>query len=62
MDDTMVLARDAEQSFAAIGPVGTPEAVAQIRKQLLDRGWEYLGTAPVVAAAEFRQQSEEAEM
>ncbi len=58
--DTMVLARDAEQSFAAIGPVSTPEAVDQIRKQVLDRGWEYLGTAPVIAAAEFRQQSEEA--
>ena len=59
--DVMVLARDAEQAFAAIGPVGTQEAAEQIREQLRQRGWEYLGTAPVIAAAEFRQQSDEAE-
>ncbi len=57
----MVLARDAEDSFAAIGPVGTAEAAEQIRAQIEERGWSYLGTAPVIAAAEFRQQSEEAE-
>jgi hypothetical protein len=60
--ELMVLARDAEQSFAAIGPVSEPEAAEQIRKQLEDRGWSYLGTAPVIAAAEFRQQSEEAQI
>ncbi len=60
--DVMVLARDAEQSFAAIGPVATDEAAVQIRKQVEDRGWAYLGTAPVIAAAEFRQQSEEADI
>jgi hypothetical protein len=59
--DMMVLARDAEESFAAIGPVATEEAAEQIRIQLQDRGWEYLGTAPVIAAAEFRQQSQEAQ-
>ncbi|MEP7022315.1 MAG: hypothetical protein ABJB47_00560 [Actinomycetota bacterium] len=56
-----MLARDADESFAAIGPVTTSEAAEQIRKQIEDRGWAYLGTAPVIAAAEFRQQSAEAE-
>jgi hypothetical protein len=60
--DVMVLARDAEQSFAAIGPLSSDEAAEQVRKQLADRGWTYVGTAPVIAAAEFRQPSEEAEM
>ena len=59
--DVMVLARDLEESFAAIGPVSTTEAAEQIRQQVEERGWAYLGTAPVVAAAEFRHQSEEAE-
>jgi hypothetical protein len=58
--DLMVLARDGEDSFAAIGPVSAPEAAEQIRRQVEDRGWTYLGTAPVIAAAEFRQPSEEA--
>jgi hypothetical protein len=60
--DTMVLARDAEGSYAAIGPVFAPEAAEQIRRQIEDRGWSYLGTAPLIAAAEFRQPSEEAEI
>lgn len=59
--EVMVLARDADGSFAAIGPVSAPEAVGQIREQIAKRGWAYLGTAPVIAAAEFRQQSAEAE-
>jgi hypothetical protein len=58
----VVLALDAEESFAAIGPISAPEAAEQIRKQLADRGWSYLGVAPLIAAAEFRQQSEEAAM
>ena len=58
--DLMVLARDADDAFAAIGPVSAPEAAEQIRRQVLDRGWTYLGTAPVIADAEFRQPSEEA--
>ena len=56
----MVLAQDTEESFAAIGPVAEEEAAEQIRQQITDRGWRYLGTAPVIAAAEFRQQSQEA--
>ena len=60
--DTVVLARDAEGSYAAIGPVSRPEAAEQIRKQVEDRGWAYLGSAPLIAAAEFRQPSEEAEI
>jgi hypothetical protein len=59
--DVMVLARDEGDSLAAIGPVGTADAVEQIRAQLTGRGWSYLGTAPIIAAAEFRQQSGEAE-
>jgi hypothetical protein len=58
--DVMVLARDAEETFAAIGPVSDPEAIKQIREQVEGRGWAYLGTAPVVTATEFRQQTEEA--
>jgi hypothetical protein len=58
--DVMVPARDADESFAAIGPVSEPEAAEHIRRQLKERGWSYLGTAPVIAAAEFRQQSQEA--
>lgn len=58
--DVMVLAQDAEQSFAAIGPVTDDEAAERIRKQVVDRGWTYVGTAPVIAAGEFRQPSEEA--
>lgn len=58
--DVMVLARDNEDAFAAIGPVSEAESAERIRAQIDDRGWTYLGTAPVIAAAEFRLPEEEA--
>ena len=36
--DVIVLVRDSEESFAAIGPVATPEAAEQIRQQVEERG------------------------
>jgi hypothetical protein len=59
--DVMVLMRTAEGTLTAVGPVSTTEAQEQIREQAKERGWTYVETAPVVAAAEFRQQSQEAE-
>lgn len=59
--DVMVMLRTADGVLTAIGPVSTTEAAEQIRDEAQERGWSYEGTAPVVAAAEFRQQSQEAE-
>jgi hypothetical protein len=59
--DVMIIARNSEGSFVAIGPVETDEAEEQIKEQVEDRNWAVEGTAVVIAAAEFRSPSEEAQ-
>lgn len=57
----MIIARNSEGSFVAIGPVETDEAEEQVREQVEDRSWAVEGTAQVIAAAEFRSPSAEAD-
>jgi hypothetical protein len=59
--DVMIIARNNEGSLVAISPVETDEAEEQIKDQVEDRSWAVEGTAVVIAAAEFRSPSEEAE-
>ncbi len=55
MTKRMVLALDNEDGTVAIGPVGTDEAVEELRDMVEELGWTNYGVVPVQSATDFRR-------